>query len=347
MEGSSLRPAVKVLQSASQRTATQHRRQRQRHLRSSDRIDILGCRKLRQRQHPLTLPWLDRGEGTQTRPTLSRCSSIRSSSQPRCAPGPRMLGWQQFIYSQNQCGGPCVFMEYWLINFGPACPTGPWIQAGNSCWFNSASSTAPAVTAAQLQGTTLTGNASGTTDSVVLTSPGGPATAIAADSVVNLSQSWNTAEWILCGDCCSTQANFNSGSTIVPRTRVIYGSGIHPSAWRKASLARPTTSASGRPLLPHRQPGRRSYSRRAAPAARGRTARPQPTVGDTHLATFNGLLYDFQASGDFVLAQVDPDFVVQTRQVSGAPTWPDASVNNAVATRMGKTTSLSALPGAA
>ena len=40
-------------------------------------------------------------------------------------------------------------------------------------------------------------------------------------------------------------------------------------------------------------------------------------VGDTHLTTFNGLLYDFQASGEFVLAQVDPDFVVQTRQVSG------------------------------
>ncbi|MGB8032888.1 MAG: hypothetical protein WCF03_03590, partial [Nitrososphaeraceae archaeon] len=60
-------------------------------------------------------------------------------------------------------------------------------------------------------------------------------------------------------------------------------------------------------------------------------------VGDTHLTTFNGLLYDFQASGEFVLAEVDPDFVVQTRQVSGAPTWPNASVNSAVATRMGKT----------
>jgi hypothetical protein len=60
-------------------------------------------------------------------------------------------------------------------------------------------------------------------------------------------------------------------------------------------------------------------------------------VGDTHLTTLSGLLYDFQASGDFVLAQVDPDFVVQTRQVSGAPRWPNASVNHAVATRMGKT----------
>jgi hypothetical protein len=61
------------------------------------------------------------------------------------------------------------------------------------------------------------------------------------------------------------------------------------------------------------------------------------TVGDTHLTTFKGLLYDFQASGEFVLTEVDSDFVVQTRQVSGAPTWPNASVNSAVATRMGKT----------
>jgi hypothetical protein len=49
------------------------------------------------------------------------------------------------------------------------------------------------------------------------------------------------------------------------------------------------------------------------------------------------LFNDFQASGDFLLAKVDPGFVVQARQVSGAPTWPDASVNNAIATQMGKT----------
>jgi len=60
-------------------------------------------------------------------------------------------------------------------------------------------------------------------------------------------------------------------------------------------------------------------------------------VGDTHLSTFGGLLYDFQASGDFVLARVGKDFVVEARQVSGAPTWPNASVNEAVATQMGAT----------
>jgi hypothetical protein len=60
-------------------------------------------------------------------------------------------------------------------------------------------------------------------------------------------------------------------------------------------------------------------------------------VGDTHLETFNGLLYDFQASGDFVLAEGGSDFAVQARQLSGAPTWPNASINNAVAARMGTT----------
>ena len=62
------------------------------------------------------------------------------------------------------------------------------------------------------------------------------------------------------------------------------------------------------------------------------------SLGDTHLTTFNGLHYDFQAAGDFLLAQSGPDFVVQTRQASGAPTWPNADVNKAVATRMGRTT---------
>jgi len=61
------------------------------------------------------------------------------------------------------------------------------------------------------------------------------------------------------------------------------------------------------------------------------------TVGDTHITTFDGLYYDFQASGDYVLAQDGYDFIVQARQASGAPTWPNAAVNKAIATQMGKT----------
>src|SRR5262249_38357285 len=58
--------------------------------------------------------------------------------------------------------------------------------------------------------------------------------------------------------------------------------------------------------------------------------------GDTHLTTFDGLLYDFQATGDFLLAEDGPNFVVQSRQVP-SPGNPNVSINRAVATQMGKT----------
>ncbi len=61
------------------------------------------------------------------------------------------------------------------------------------------------------------------------------------------------------------------------------------------------------------------------------------SVGDTHLTTFDGVHYDFQASGDFLLAEVLNEFTVQVRQASGAPQWPNAAVNKVVAVRMGST----------
>jgi hypothetical protein len=58
--------------------------------------------------------------------------------------------------------------------------------------------------------------------------------------------------------------------------------------------------------------------------------------GDTHIVTIDGLFYDFQAYGDFLLATTGADFIVQTRQVA-LPRWPDVAVNKAVAMQMGKT----------
>jgi hypothetical protein len=55
------------------------------------------------------------------------------------------------------------------------------------------------------------------------------------------------------------------------------------------------------------------------------------------LTTFKGLLYDFQATGDFVLAETPPNFVVQTRQATAPLPWPpNVAVNKAIATRIGK-----------
>lgn len=255
-----------------------------------------------------------------------------------CAGHAGCQGWQQFIYSQNQCNGPCVFMEYWLINYGPTCPSGPWIQSGNSCWFNSANTAAPAITAAQLQNTTLTATAQGGTDTVVLTSPGGGATAMAADTVLNLENAWDTVDFIVCGDCCSAQANFSAGTTLIQRITVSDGSNKKPVCSTQASTGEtnnlsfgptaPAASGAGPALV---------YSESSSGGSLAACA-AATSIGDTHLTTFDRTLYDFQAPGDFVLVETpNSDFVVQGRQQSGAPTWPNATVNKAVATRMGKT----------
>ncbi|MDQ2834355.1 MAG: VWD domain-containing protein [Acidobacteriota bacterium] len=61
------------------------------------------------------------------------------------------------------------------------------------------------------------------------------------------------------------------------------------------------------------------------------------SVGDTHMTTFDGLHYDFQAYGEFVLAQDGANFTVQTRQAPGPPQYPNTAINKAVAMQMGKT----------
>jgi hypothetical protein len=56
--------------------------------------------------------------------------------------------------------------------------------------------------------------------------------------------------------------------------------------------------------------------------------------GDTHITTFYGVHYDFQAVGDFVLVQAGPGFIVQARQERLSN--PAVSLNTAVTAKMGK-----------
>lgn len=58
--------------------------------------------------------------------------------------------------------------------------------------------------------------------------------------------------------------------------------------------------------------------------------------GDPHITTFDGMLYDFQAAGDFLAVTTGPSFVVQVRQ-QWAPNWPNVAINKAVAMQMGET----------
>lgn len=60
------------------------------------------------------------------------------------------------------------------------------------------------------------------------------------------------------------------------------------------------------------------------------------TTGEPHLKTFDGLYYDFQAAGDFLLTTSGPSFIVQVRQ-QWTPKRRDVAFNKAVAMRMGQT----------
>lgn len=251
-------------------------------------------------------------------------------------------GWQQFIYSRYQCSPACVFVEYWLRGYGATCPAG-WQSAGSGghCYINSPTVPAPGLTAAQLQGATLTASAAaaiGGADSVVLTSAAGNATATATTSPLGAAQAWREVEWNVVGDCCGSRVDFSAGTSIVPRVTLNDGTTMAPTCLVKGFTAESNNLSfgPGQPAATGAGPAM-TYTTSSAGGAMPTNCAAAQSIGDTHLSTFGGLFYDFQAAGDFVLAEVDPGFVVHARQVSSAPTWPNASVNHGVGVRLGST----------
>ena len=279
------------------------------------------------------------GAGPQVANTFSLQLNTKPFTTGKCSGGNSgCVGWEQFLYSStsNQ-----VFIQYWLIGYGPTCPPGAgWGTtplAPNDCFQSTNGSTlsGSALTAAGLSSATLTGSAGvGGNDTVVLTTGTGQATATSAGNFLGLAAHWNTAEFAVVGDCCGTQANFSAGTTLAVRTTVHHNSKDAPTCVFQSftgetnNLNLANTSAigtQGAPTLISDQTS--SPGVQGCAVAKGN--------GDTHLTTFRNLFYDFQASGDFELVTTGSDFTVEARQVSGAPTWPNAAVNQAIATHIG------------
>lgn len=248
--------------------------------------------------------------------------------------------WEQFVFENNNTRHR-VFIQYWLIRFGNPCPAGQnWISnpigGVNFCFKNNSLGAAPTTNqpVTNLANMALTGSVTATGDQAIF-ADGGTLSTVVGDNAVGASGGWTQAEFNIVGDAGSGQANFNAGADMTLRTRIIHG-GRQPPTCQAGGTTGETNNLNFGPTAPGQsQPGPAVIFRQStAGGLMGCAA--AVTVGDTHLRTFGGLFYDFQASGDFLLAQSDPEFVVQARQVSGAPTWPDASVNSAVATQMGK-----------
>src|SRR4029077_17263298 len=297
---------------------------------------------------------------------LNTNTSPKSPQAAACARAPpQCVDGQQFVYTSNGSGLGSVVMQYWLINYGTetnqTCPAvggpfGGWTFYDNvntcvnppkhqyDCYGNGASTASPSALASinqlgQISMVTTVDGSAGGQDTLKVFLPGAPAAAISNDdNIVNLSQFWTIAEFNVFGDCCGDQANFNSGATIVPRTKIIYGGTGAPNCVSQGFTGE-TNNLSFGPTPPAiAPPGPAVFFTESSAGGAASNCAAASSIGDTHVHPFNGATeYDFQAYGDFVLVQAGADFMVHTRQTQGPPGYPGTATNTAVAVMMGKT----------
>lgn len=276
------------------------------------------------------------GGGTANKYSLQLNTNFFSTTTCGGAANPATCqGWEQFIYSSITLGE--VFIQYWLIGFNNPCPPG-WTTFGGNCFINSATAIAvPVQPITSLSQMTLDGDV---TDQVTLTVGGSMFTAPGDNHFPDLTNGWRVSEFNIFGDAAGTpSADFNAGSTMDVRTRVNSGMGATPPTCDGVGFTGETNNLTlvSAPAAINDVNWPSIVFTQSNNTATPSTCDNADSIGDTHLKTFVGLLYDFQASGDFVLAQNGPDFLVHARQASGAPNWPNASLNKGIATQMGAT----------
>jgi hypothetical protein len=248
-------------------------------------------------------------------------------------------GWQQFVFANNGTSG-LVYMEYWLLMYNNPCPAGFSafvVGIDTYCRMATPAAVVPGNTPiTSMPNFQLSGDVSGVND-IVIFQVGVNVYATAGTSIVDAAGNWNMAEFNVFGYGSGTQATFNAGAQTNVRTRINYGGNAAPNCLAIGFTAETNNLNFGLPKPSQTPPGPAVIFKENMTGGAMFNCDSAETIGDTHQNTFAGLLYDFQATGDFVEAQVGSAFEVQSRKISGAPTWPNTSVNQAVGTRMGNT----------
>jgi hypothetical protein len=281
-----------------------------------------------------------------------------TTTQALCAGGttPSLCeGWVQFVFQQfppPYCAG-CGAIWYFLYQYGSAtCPSG-WTPDGfGDCYRNSGLVSTSAVTIANLGQMTVTGQASGGTDTAIIYDGSGTLNLTNSDSLLDLEASWNTSEFNVFGSGGGSEANFNTNSTIDVETAITDGTTNAPSCSNQSftaesnnlNLADVTGSTA---LVCCSYPGspRIEFMETNATPAHTATCGPTRIEGDPHITTADGVHYDFQAAGEFISLRDADGAEIQTRQTPIATTGPGTdshdglstcvSLNNAVAARVG------------
>jgi hypothetical protein len=144
-------------------------------------------------------------------------------------------GWAQFMVHNDPAGhygsaGTSIYIQYWLDNYaaqnGGTCPSnipsgiGSWMISGplsaptSSCFANSPSIKVPTQTVSNLANDAMWGQIQNGLDEVVFCdrTVSSCATASARDSVIDLSQYWNSSEFNILGLGDGSEAIFNQGA---------------------------------------------------------------------------------------------------------------------------------------
>lgn len=262
---------------------------------------------------------------------------------PACAgsPNPLCRGWEQFIFANDGTSG-LVFIQYWLIQYNTTCPAG-WFSFSFTpggdiyCFQNSPAATAtPNEPITNLANLRLQGGVSATSDNAVFFE-GASAYVALGSNAVSASAGWTIAEFNVFGYGGGGEATFNAGASVNVRTQIAYGGTTQPNCVAQGFTGETNNLNFGTPAPPPTPPWPSVIFLENTIGGAVTNCSAASVIGDTHEYTFSGLAYDFQAMGDFEEAQVGSNFEVQTRKVSGAPTWPGTSVNQSAATRMGNT----------
>ena len=174
------------------------------------------------------------GEGSRVSNSFSlQLNSQFFSGSPACSGSSDSAdcqAWQQFVYTYNGGGTGDLFMQYWLIDYNAACPSG-WDSYSEDCYTNSNAIEVSSITAAELASVSLGASAvSGGNDTVSLSVGSGQASSVnGSDSVVDLASYWNTTEWGVFGDGGGSAADFGSSNTLEPVTTLTATSSAAPS----------------------------------------------------------------------------------------------------------------------
>ena len=135
--------------------------------------------------------------------------------------------WQQFIYAMH--GEGAVFMQYWLINYGSACPGGWSGDGSGSCYRNSDDIAVPAIAANRLGSLKLIAEVNaGGSDTVTLLNGTQAYRVSGSDSVLQLASVWTGADFNILGNGNGTGAFLNTGSSVTTRLAVDDGTSKAP-----------------------------------------------------------------------------------------------------------------------